>query len=204
MDQIKIGRFIAEERKRKDYTQRQLADRLGISDKTVSKWERGNGFPEISLLLPLCEELEISVNELLSGQRLAEADYKQKAEENMVNVMKEAEENKKKMQLNIVVGMISTVAFITLIMVVALYAEAIDLPAKIILIAIACCIFGAGIYVACQGERTIGYYKCKCCGHAFVPGFAAYMMGAHMWTTRHLKCPHCGKKSWCKKVYTKD
>ena len=63
MDQIKIGKFIAEERKAKKYTQRELADKLSISDKTISKWERGNGFPEVSLLLPLCNELEITVNE---------------------------------------------------------------------------------------------------------------------------------------------
>ena len=80
MDQIKIGKFISEERKRKKYTQKELAEILGISDKTISKWERGNGFPEVSLLLPLCNELEISVNELLSGERLEEVDYKKKAE----------------------------------------------------------------------------------------------------------------------------
>ena len=57
MDQIKIGRFIADERKRKGYTQKQLSEKLEISDKTISKWERGNGFPEVSLLLPLCNEL---------------------------------------------------------------------------------------------------------------------------------------------------
>ena len=81
MDQIKIGKFIAEERKAKKYTQRELADKLSISDKTISKWERGNGFPEVSLLLPLCNELEITVNELLSGERLQAMDYKKKAEE---------------------------------------------------------------------------------------------------------------------------
>ena len=111
MDQIKIGKFIAEERKNKKYTQRQLADILGISDKTISKWETGNGFPEISLLLPLCEELQISVNELLSGERLSDTDYKQKAEENMVSFIKEKEENKKKMQMTFMVGGIATVSF---------------------------------------------------------------------------------------------
>ena len=64
MDQAKIGKFIADERKKKNYTQRQLSDILGISDKTVSKWECGNGFPDVSLLLPLCNELNITVNEL--------------------------------------------------------------------------------------------------------------------------------------------
>lgn len=204
MDQMKIGRFIAEERKNKKYTQRQLADVLGISDKTISKWETGNGFPEISLLLPLCEELEISVNELLSGERLSEKDYKQKAEENMVSFIREKEENKKKMQLTFLVGGIATVSFLTLILVVSMYAEVISLPVKLVLIGIACIIFGVGIYVAMEGERTVGYYKCKHCGDVFVPTFAIYMMAPHMLTTRKMKCPYCGKKSWCKKVLTKE
>lgn len=104
MDQIKTGKFIADERKKKGYTQRQLAEQLGISDKTISKWERGNGFPEISLLLPLCNELDLSVNELLTGERISETEYREKAEENMVNLVKEAQESKKKIILS---GMVS-------------------------------------------------------------------------------------------------
>lgn len=204
MDQIKIGKFIAEERKNKKYTQRQLADVLGISDKTISKWETGNGFPEISLLLPLCEELEISVNELLSGERLSETDYKQKAEENMMSFIREKEENKKKMQMTFMVGGIATVSFLTLILVVSMYTDVISLPVKVILVAIACVIFGVGIYAAMEGERTAGYYKCKHCGDVFIPDMGKYMMAPHMLTTRKMRCPHCEKKSWCKKVLTKE
>ena len=100
MNQIKIGRFIADERKRKGYTQKQLSEKLGISDKTISKWERGNGFPEVSLLLPLCDELEITVNELLSGERVSEEDYRKKAEVNMLDLVREAQESKKKIILS--------------------------------------------------------------------------------------------------------
>ncbi len=89
MDQAKIGAFIAQARKEKSYTQRQLADILGISDKTVSKWETGNGLPEVSLMMPLCDALGITVNELLSGERLSEQTYQAKAEENMVRLMRE-------------------------------------------------------------------------------------------------------------------
>ena len=96
MDQVKIGKFIAAERKRKGYTQKQLSGKLQISNKTVSKWECGNGFPEVTFLLPLCTELDITVNELLSGERVSEEDYHKKAEENMVNLVKEAQENRKK------------------------------------------------------------------------------------------------------------
>lgn len=93
MDQIKIGAFIAALRKEQGLTQRQLAEELNISDKTVSKWECGKGLPEVSLMLPLCQRLGISVNELLSGERLEQENYEKKAEENILNLMID---NKKK------------------------------------------------------------------------------------------------------------
>ena len=116
----------------------------------------------------------------------------------------EKEENKKRMTVTAITGIIATVAFVTLIMVVALYTEVISLPVKLILIGIACLIFAAGLYVAMQGERTIGYYKCAKCSNLFVPTFWAYTMGMHVITTRRLKCPKCGESSWCKKVFAKD
>lgn len=204
MDQVKIGKFISDERKAKGYTQKQLSELLGISDKTISKWECGNGFPEASLLLPLCNELEITVNELLTGERISQQNYKKKAEENMVNMIKEREENKKKLIPTIITGLIATISFITLIMVVAVYTEVIAVPVKILLIVIACVIFGCGLMVAMEGERTIGYYKCRHCNELFVPTFGAYTMGMHMISTRYLKCPKCGTKTWCKKVLAKE
>ena len=114
MNQIKIGRFIADERKRKGYTQKQLSEKLEISDKTISKWERGNGFPEVSLLLPLCNELEITVNELLSGERVSEEDYLKKAEENMVNLVREAQESKKKIILSAMAAGLTIIAAVPL------------------------------------------------------------------------------------------
>lgn len=95
MVQEKIGRFIAEMRKQHNMTQREFADALGISDKTVSKWECGNGMPDLSLMQPICEILEINLNELFSGERLTDADYKKKAEENILSLIKEAENTKK-------------------------------------------------------------------------------------------------------------
>ena len=115
MDQIKIGKFIADTRKEKNLTQRQLADALAISDKTVSKWECGKGLPEVSLMLPLCGILEITVNDLLTGARVSELEYQKKAEENMMDLMKENEENKKKAVLSVVCGLITIVAVCALI-----------------------------------------------------------------------------------------
>lgn len=88
LDQVKIGKFIASLRKEKGYTQRQLADILDISDKTISKWENGNGLPDISLMMPLCEALGITVNELLSGERIRDENYKSKADGNLINILK--------------------------------------------------------------------------------------------------------------------
>lgn len=115
MDQISIGKFIAESRKSRNLTQRQLADALSISDKTISKWECGKGLPEVSLMLPLCAALDITVNDLLSGERVSLIDYPKKAEANMMNLMKENEENRKRMALSIITGVITIIAVCALI-----------------------------------------------------------------------------------------
>lgn len=122
----------------------------------------------------------------------------------MVNMMKEREENKKKAIFTIIMGTISTVAFITLIMVVCVYAEVIALPAQILLLCIAFGIFILGVIAAMEGERTAGYYRCKACGEFFIPTFGEYTFATHMLATRHLKCPKCGERTWCKKVLSKD
>lgn len=95
IDIKKIGQFIAVQRKENHLTQKQLGDELGISDKTISKWECGNGLPDISIMLPLCQLLQINVNELLSGQRLTQDTYHEKAEENMMNLMQGYEKERK-------------------------------------------------------------------------------------------------------------
>ena len=204
MDQVKIGKFLSDERKAKGYTQKQLSELLGISDKTISKWECGNGFPEASLLLPLCNELEITVNELLTGERISQQNYKKKAEENMVNMIREKEENKQKILLTTMIGVISTITFVTLLLVVRFYTDVIILPIKIVLMMIAISVFGVGLYVAMWGDRKIGYFKCRNCNELFTPTFMQYNMGMHLLSTRYLKCPHCKTRTWCKKVMTKE
>lgn len=204
MDQVKIGKFLSDERKEKGYTQKQLSELLGISDKTISKWECGNGFPEASLLLPLCNELEITVNELLTGERISQQNYKKKAEENMVNMIREKEENKQKILLTTMIGVISTITFVTLLLVVCFYTDVITLPIKMVLMVIAISVFGVGLYVAMWGDRKIGYFKCRNCNQLFTPTFMQYNMGMHLLSTRYLKCPHCKTRTWCKKVMTKE
>ena len=201
MDQIKIGKFIADERKRKGYTQKQLSGKLEISDKTISKWERGNGFPEVSLLLPLCNELEITVNELLSGERVSEEDYRKKAEENMVNLVREAQESKKKIILSAIVAGLTFIAALPLFIISGMLEMENWLRVTLIIIG-GVVVFG-GIAVACVLDRDAGAFECPECNNRFVPDMKAYAMGPHTITKRKLVCPHCGAHKYCKKVLTK-
>ena len=201
MDQILIGKFIAEERKRKGYTQKQLSEKLGISDKTVSKWERGNGFPEVSLLLPLCNELDITVNELLSGERVSEEDYRKKAEENMVNLVKEAQESKKKIILSAMVAILVIVAATPLFVLPGTIEM--DTWLRILLIVIGLLVVTMGIAIACVLDRDAGAFECPECNTRFVPEMKDYIMSRHTITKRKLVCPHCGTYKYCKKVLTK-
>ena len=86
MDQIKIGKFIAESRKKNNLTQMQLAEKLNITDRAISKWENGKGMPDSSLMLDLCNELKISVNELLSGEMIDMNNYNEIAEKNLLEM----------------------------------------------------------------------------------------------------------------------
>lgn len=202
MDQIKIGKFIAEERKQKGYTQRKLAEQLGISDKTVSKWERGNGFPEVSLLLPLCKELEITVNELLAGERISREEYQKKAEENMVYLVKEAQESKKKIILSAMVAMLALVAATPLFVISGAFPM--DNWVRAVLLAIGIFVLATGIVIACVLDRDAGAFECPECKERFIPEMSAYIMGPHTITRRKLKCPRCGAHKYCKKVLTKQ
>ena len=197
MNQIKIGKFIAQMRKEQNLTQRSLADELCISDKTISKWECGKGLPEISLMLPLCETLKISVNELLSGEKLEASEYKEKAEENIMKLINEKQENKKRITISLIVMAITLLSAVSLIMISGL--TQIPDVARITLVVIAIIIMVAGIGVAAVLDMDAGVYECPHCGERFVPSFKSYLMGAHTITRRSLKCPHCGKKSFCRR-----
>ncbi|MBB2183955.1 helix-turn-helix transcriptional regulator [Lachnospiraceae bacterium MD1] len=108
MDQKRTGRLIAESRNLIGLTQRELAEKIGISDKTISKWECGKSMPDISYLDALCRSLNLSINEIISGERLSETNYSVKAEENIMSLMKENEKAKKKSTLRSIVGILIT------------------------------------------------------------------------------------------------
>ena len=203
MDLNKLGKFISEDRKKKNYTQKQLADILNVSDRTISKWECGKGFPEVSLLQPLCKALGISVNELLTGERLDKENYMKKAEQKMVHLVEEKKENRTKLILILLMGLLSIVSFVTLMGVVNTYGEIIGDQAKDMLVFIACTVFSVGLLGLMEGGRTFGYYKCLHCGETFVPGFLNYTAAINVVALRRMRCPRCGKWRWCLKVLTK-
>lgn len=202
MEQVRIGKFIQETRREQNMTQRELAEKLNISDKTVSKWETGNGLPDVGLMLPLCELLHIGVNELLSGKRLDEKQYYKKAEENIMDLLKEKAEAKKKIVIGVLTVLVTLLAGVTLVIISALLE--IPLWLRILLIAIAFIVTGTGMGIACVLDRDAGVYECPHCNERFVPDMKNYILGAHTLTKRKLKCPHCGKRSYCKKQLNKE
>lgn len=119
MDTAKIGRYIAEKRKRARLTQRQLADKLGKSDKSVSKWERGICLPDVSVYMELCEILEISVNEFLAGEDISEDSVREKSDETLLQVSKEGKNKQKFLRRIIVALCIILTGLITVIAVIA-------------------------------------------------------------------------------------
>ena len=195
MDQLQTGKFIAQMRKEKGLTQKQLAEELLISDKTVSKWECGKGMPELSLMLPLCKRLDITVNELLSGQRLSPSEYQKNAEENMMRLINEKEETK----FRIIIGVIVAVISILLSCALFIIAGEADISTKtrVVLVIIGAILMIMGIGVAAALDMRKAVFECPNCGEQFIPTAKAYLMGEHTLTRRRLKCPHCGKKSMC-------
>lgn len=134
LDQKKTGRFIAEIRKERGLTQKELAEQLGVTNKAISKWECGRSMPDNSILMELCHALQINVNELLSGERLSFDSYSGKAEENMMNLMKVTEEERAKNKYTFVgtlCGFVVLIAALLLMMVGAVGGQVyrfIDLP----------------------------------------------------------------------------
>jgi len=118
MDQEKIGKFIKELRQEKQMTQKTLADNLGVTDRAISKWENGRGLPDLSLIKSLCDELNITINELLSGERLNKKQYQDKLEENILNTInytnKKIKKNEKRFKLILGTIIVCTLIFITM------------------------------------------------------------------------------------------
>lgn len=200
MDQLKIGKFIAERRKNANLTQMQLAEKLNITDKAISKWERGITMPDVSIMLELCDILGISVNELLSGKKIEQTN--DDGDKLLLDMAKEIEQKNKTIWTSMWVVMIVSI----LALVLTLFISAFLIPEgpwQLVIIILSCLIFLIPCFYALKLEVSVGAYKCKNCGYEIVPEYKEAMMAMHMGTTRYLKCPNCQKRTWCKKVRKK-
>ncbi len=202
MDQMKIGKFIAQRRKNANLTQAQLAERLNITDRAVSKWERGKTMPDASIMLELCSILGISVNELLCGEEITVENNSQKNEQLLLDLSMELERKNKHIWTSMWVIMgVSIVALLG-----GLFLTAFLIPGgvwQLIAILGLCVVFLIPCFYALKLEVSVGAYKCKHCGYEIVPTYMQALNAMHRGTTRYLKCPKCQKRSWCKKDWKK-
>ena len=203
MDLQKIGKFIAEKRKQSKLTQLELAEKLNITDRAVSKWETGRSLPDSSIMLALCKELKISVNDLLNGEEIIMENYNEKTEQLLLEMAKQKEESDKMLlTFEWVIGILSVVILLGFDLIAA-YTP-MENWLKLVLIIVGTSIAFIGFLFALKIEQVAGYYECKKCGHRYVPTFKAVNMAMHMGRTRYMKCPKCGEKSWQKKVLKKE
>lgn len=203
MDQVKIGKFIAQTRKEKQLTQRQLADLLNMSDKTISKWETGRGLPDVSMILSLCEILDINANELLSGERIPDELYKQKAEETLLNFVSE-----KKQHINSMVYEHVSLLFIAVACMVLLnittYVDMSNTAQLVLYISVGI-IFVLTLITFGMIDRKTGYFECTKCHDIFVPDTKTYvksLMTVTPWSAR-FKCPACQTVTKCKRRFSR-
>ena len=202
MDQVKIGRFIAACRKRANLTQMQLAEKLNITDRAVSKWETGKAMPDTAIMLELCDILGISVNELLSGEKINMENNDQKNEQLLLDMAKEIETKNKTIWTSMwAIMIVSMTALIAGIFVARfLILEGVW---QLITVLGLCVVFLPLCFYALKLEVSVGAYKCKNCGCEIVPTYSEALNAMHMGFTRYLKCPKCNKRTWCKKVLKK-
>lgn len=199
MDQIKIGKFIASCRKEEGMTQAELAEKLGISDRAVSKWETGKSMPDSGIMLELCGFLKINVNELLSGERIMAEFYSKQVEENLLAMRREVEErDRRALKLEYWLGFSTVLSGSVLI----LLASFLVMPfwLRMVLSAFALMMILLVSFIAVGIEQKAGFYECECCHHRYVPSYRQVILSMHRGRARYMKCPVCGKRSWQKKV----
>ena len=198
----KIGKFISERRKAKNLTQEKLAEKINISDRAISKWERGICLPDASIMIPLCEILDINVNELLSGKMLDKKEYNEKAEEILLELKKQEEEKDKIIFYStyFLIFMV-LMLFLVICLVTSFFISEEPIQSTIIIVS-TILVFITCLY-ALKIEAIVGYHECKECHHKYKPSYNQVLWPMHIGSTRYLKCPKCNKKSWSKKVISK-
>ena len=203
MNQIKIGKFIAECRRAAGLTQMQLAERLNITDRAVSKWETGKSMPDSSIMLELCGVLKITVNDLLSGEVVAMENYAKETESKLIELVKEKEESDKRLlRMEIWLGICCALPLLIGVLIALLAPMEEWLQIVIILSGLVPILMATPFML--KIEQRAGYYECRCCGHKHVPKYSTVFFAMHVQRSRYMRCPKCGKLSWQRKVISKE
>ena len=203
MDQVKIGKFIAECRKKSNLTQMQLAEKLNITDRAVSKWETGKAMPDSSIMLELCDILKISVNDLLSGEVVTMDNYNKELENNLLEMVRQKQEaDKRLLRMESIAGVMAGIPFavgtvIGLVVPMEEWKQAVIVLSSMIPLLVA-------IPFLLRVEQVAGYYECQYCHHKYVPQYKSVFIAPHIGRSRYMKCPECGKRSLQKKVIGKE
>lgn len=203
MDLIKIGKFISTKRKEKNLTQEELAEKLLITDRAVSKWERGLSLPDADKMLDLCNILDINVNELLIGEENMK-DEKKRTEELLIELAKQDELKNKRLITDMWVLTTTAFVFYTALIIISsiLLGEG---PVLATIVCISTVILLIVCFYGFKLEVDAGYYECRHCHHVFEEkNYFKLLMAPHMGTSRYQKCPKCGKRTLAKKVMTKE
>jgi transcriptional regulator with XRE-family HTH domain len=199
MDQIKIGKFISEKRKEIGITQSELAEKLNITDRAISKWENGVCMPDVGTIPELCEILNITINDLFSGEVVNMKNNEKKLEENLMEMARQKEEaDKRLLNLEWIIGILACIVLLGGLL-VASYVE-METYLRVIIIVGSVIVFLIAIFYALKIEQVAGYYECKNCGHKYVPEYWTVFFAPHMGRSRYMRCPQCNTKCYHKKV----
>lgn len=200
MNQEKIGKFIASCRKEQGFTQTALAEKLGITDRAVSKWETGRNLPDAAIMPELCGLLNIQLSELFRGERMT-MEAHQKAFDALLLEMKQQEEaaNRRILQLEKVLVCMTIAVSLTMIL-GGCYLAKDHLALGIALLTFSAAVVFAVCFVGVKIEHDTGYYECPECGKRYVPTMKAVVMALHRGTARKMTCPFCGKCAYHQKV----
>lgn len=199
MDQIKIGNFIKQKRKEKNITQNELSEKLNITNRAISKWENGICMPDSGIIPELCNILDITINDLFSGEVVDMKNSEKQLEKNLLGIIKQKEESDKKLlRIEILMGVLCILPLlismiITFVIPLEEWIEGVIIGTSLIPLLIAS-------PFALRIEQTAGYYECRKCKHRYIPTYKSVFVAMHVNRTRYMKCPKCKKYSWNKKI----
>ena len=181
----------------------QLAEKLNITDRAISKWETGKSMPDSSIMLELCDALKITVNDLLSGEVVTMDNYNKELENNLIEMVKQKEEaDKRLLRLEIVLGIIAVLP----LMAAVISASIVPMEEWKggLLVGLSLLPLLIATPFALKIEQKAGYYECQKCRHRHIPQYSSVFLAMHINRTRYMRCPECGKVSWQKKALHKE